>query len=39
VVQASRAGSDFFIIGRSISRALDPERVAQSFARQSITLS
>jgi orotidine-5'-phosphate decarboxylase len=35
VLQASRAGSDFFIIGRSIARASDPERAAQNFARQS----
>ena len=39
VVQASRAGSDFFIIGRSITRASDPEKVAQSFARESMTFS
>jgi orotidine-5'-phosphate decarboxylase len=36
VLQASRAGSDFFIIGRSIVRASDPERAAQDFARQSM---
>ena len=35
VLQASRAGSDFFIIGRSITRAADPERAAHNFARQS----
>jgi orotidine-5'-phosphate decarboxylase len=35
VVQASRAGSDFFIIGRSITRASDPEKAAHNFARQS----
>jgi orotidine-5'-phosphate decarboxylase len=37
VIQASRAGSDFFIIGRSITRASDPERAAHNFARQSMT--
>ena len=36
VLQASRAGSDFFIIGRSITRASDPEKAAQDFARQSV---
>jgi orotidine-5'-phosphate decarboxylase len=35
VLQASRAGSDFFIIGRSITRASDSEKAAQNFARQS----
>jgi orotidine-5'-phosphate decarboxylase len=37
VVQASRAGSDFFIIGRSITQASDPEKTAHSFARQSMS--
>ncbi len=37
VAQASRAGSDFFIIGRSITRASDPEKAAHNFARQSMT--
>jgi orotidine-5'-phosphate decarboxylase len=37
VVQASHAGSDFFIIGRSITRASNPEKAAQNFARQSMT--
>ena len=37
VLQASRAGSDFFIIGRSITRAADPEKAAHNFARQSTT--
>lgn len=37
VVQASRAGSDFFIIGRSISQAADPEKSAHNFARQSMS--
>ncbi len=36
VLQASRAGSDFFIIGRSITRASDPEKTALDFARQSM---
>jgi len=36
VLRASRAGSDFFIIGRSITRASDPEKAAHSFARQSM---
>jgi orotidine-5'-phosphate decarboxylase len=36
VLQASRAGSDFFIIGRSITTAADPEKAAHNFARQSI---
>jgi orotidine-5'-phosphate decarboxylase len=35
VLQASKAGSNFFIIGRSITRAQDPERAAHNFARQS----
>ena len=37
VLQASRAGTDFFIIGRSITQASDPERSAHSFARQSMS--
>ncbi len=37
VLQASRAGSDFFIIGRSITQASDPEKSAHSFARQSMS--
>ena len=37
VLRASNAGSDFFIIGRSITRATDPERAAQNFARQSVS--
>jgi orotidine-5'-phosphate decarboxylase len=36
VVQASRAGSDFFIIGRSITQSADPEKAAHNFARQSM---
>ena len=36
VLKAARAGSDFFIIGRSITQARDPERAAQDFARQSM---
>jgi orotidine-5'-phosphate decarboxylase len=36
VLRASNAGSDFFIIGRSITRSSDPERAVQNFARQSI---
>ncbi|OLB68626.1 hypothetical protein AUI06_10455 [archaeon 13_2_20CM_2_52_21] len=37
VLQASNAGSDFFIIGRSITRSNDPERAAHNFARQSVS--
>ena len=37
VLQASRAGSDFFIIGRSITKAADPEKATQNFARQSMS--
>jgi orotidine-5'-phosphate decarboxylase len=36
VLRASSAGSDFFIIGRSITRSSDPERAVYNFARQSI---
>ena len=36
VGKAARAGTDYFIIGRSISRASDPEKVAHNFARQSV---
>lgn len=36
VVQAARAGTDYFIIGRSITRASDPEKAAHNFARQSV---
>jgi orotidine-5'-phosphate decarboxylase len=36
VLRASNAGSDFFIIGRSITRSSDPERAAHNFARQSV---
>lgn len=38
VLQASRAGSDFFIIGRSIAKASDPEKSAHNFARQSMQI-
>lgn len=37
VIEASRAGSDFFIVGRSIAKTSDPEKAAQSFARQSMS--
>jgi orotidine-5'-phosphate decarboxylase len=37
VLRASNAGSDFFIVGRSITRSSDPERAAHNFARQSIS--
>jgi len=37
VLRASNAGSDFFIIGRSITRSSDPERAVQNFARQSVS--
>jgi orotidine-5'-phosphate decarboxylase len=37
VLRASNAGSDFFIIGRSITRSSDPERAAHNFARQSVS--
>jgi orotidine-5'-phosphate decarboxylase len=36
VQRASNAGSDFFIIGRSITRSNDPERAVHNFARQSV---
>ncbi len=36
VLRASNAGSDFFIIGRSITRSSDPERAVHSFARRSV---
>jgi len=37
VLRASNAGSDFFIIGRSITRSSDPERAVHIFARQSVS--
>ena len=37
VLRASNAGSDFFIIGRSITRSSDPERAVHTFARQSVS--
>ena len=37
VLRASNAGSDFFIIGRSITRSTDPERAVHNFARQSVS--
>jgi orotidine-5'-phosphate decarboxylase len=37
VLRASNAGSDFFIIGRSITRSSDPEKAVYNFARQSIS--
>lgn len=37
VVEASRAGSDFFIVGRSITKVSNPEKAAHSFARQSVS--
>jgi orotidine-5'-phosphate decarboxylase len=37
ILRASNAGSDFFIIGRSITRSSDPERAAHNFARQSVS--
>ncbi len=36
IPRASKAGTDFFIIGRAITRAPDPEDTAQDCARQSI---
>ncbi len=36
VGKAARAGTDYFIIGRSITRASDPEKAAHNFARQSV---
>ena len=36
VLPASRAGADFFIIGRAITRVSDPEKAAHGFARQSV---
>ena len=38
VLQASRAGSDFFIIGRSIAKTSDPEKSAHNFARLSMQI-
>jgi orotidine-5'-phosphate decarboxylase len=35
ILQASKAGSDFLIVGRSITTAQDPERVAHDLARKS----
>jgi len=37
VLRASNAGSDFFIIGRSITGSSDPERAVHNFARQSVS--
>ena len=37
ILRASNAGSDFFIIGRSITRSNDPERAVHNFARQSVS--
>jgi orotidine-5'-phosphate decarboxylase len=37
VLRASNAGSDFFIIGRSITRSSDPEKAVYNFARESIS--
>ncbi len=37
VLRASTAGSDFFIIGRSITQSSDPERAVRNFARQSVS--
>ncbi len=34
--KASRAGTDYFIIGRSITRASDPEKAASGYARKSV---
>ncbi|HZY95269.1 MAG TPA: orotidine 5'-phosphate decarboxylase / HUMPS family protein [Candidatus Bathyarchaeia archaeon] len=34
--QSSRAGSDFFIVGRSITQDRDPEKAAQNYARDSL---
>jgi len=33
---ASKAGTDFFIMGRSITKSSDPEKVAHNYARQSM---
>ena len=35
ILQASKAGSDFLIVGRSITTARDPERAAHDLARKS----
>ena len=37
VIKACRAGSDFLIVGRSITRSIDPEKTVISFARQSMS--
>jgi orotidine-5'-phosphate decarboxylase len=37
VLRASNAGTDFFIIGRSITRSADPEQAVHNFARQSVS--
>lgn len=36
IPQSSKAGTDFFIIGRSITTASDPEKTVQNYARQSM---
>lgn len=36
IPSALRAGTDFFIIGRSITTASDPEKAVQNYARQSV---
>lgn len=35
LAEASRAGTDYFIIGRSITRASDPEKAAAQYASES----
>jgi len=35
IAKAAKAGTDFFILGRSISTSSHPERVAANFARES----
>jgi orotidine-5'-phosphate decarboxylase len=36
ILSTSRAGTDFFIIGRSITTASDPEKIVHNYARQSM---
>ncbi len=36
ILGALRAGTDFFIIGRSITKASDPQKVVHNYARQSM---
>ena len=39
ILKSSKAGSDFFIVGRSITQARDLEKAAQNYARDSLSTS